>query len=410
MSLRTVLVAVLVGFGALLGGTRADATFPGTPGRLVFASERDGNSEIYSMNPDGSDLRRLTQTDVDEANPKWSPEANRIAYDRELYLHVMNAEGTANYRVHSCYYDVAPAWSPEGNHLAFVRHFGKIWEIGITTTGGQAHEIIAHGVAGNELDSSPDGSTIVFEGQTYRPEGTFVRLQIMNSDGSDRRALAPTQSNQEQPSWSPDSRRIAFASDQDGNKEIYVIGQDGSELTRLTNDPAPDYDPAWSPDGSKIAFVSERDGNAEIYMMNADGSDQTRITQHFASDGDPDWQATPTSSEVPPPTEGPTTSCDDFQTRSISLWLTDHLEAHGRVTIEEEWTRTCGGEITVERKTSRGWQVVSTPSTWPRYQVALEDRPDKYRARVPRQEASHYTDRTRTICVRAVSPVRTHTH
>src|SRR4030095_894565 len=62
--------------------------------------------------------------------------------------------------------------------------------------------------------------------------------------------------------------KIAFASDRDGNSEIYVMDADGINQTRLTNSVTFDVAPSWSPDGSKIAFVSNRDGNDEVYVMN----------------------------------------------------------------------------------------------------------------------------------------------
>src|SRR5262245_3037424 len=62
--------------------------------------------------------------------------------------------------------------------------------------------------------------------------------------------------------------KIAFASDRDGNLEIYSMDGDGGAQTRLTQNSAEDYQPAWSPDGKRIAFVSTRDGNEEIYVMN----------------------------------------------------------------------------------------------------------------------------------------------
>jgi len=73
-------------------------------------------------------------------------------------------------------------------------------------------------------------------------------------------------------------RKIVFVTEQDGNREIYIMRSDGSEQTRLTNNPADETGPLWSPDGKKIAFVSDRDGNEEIYLMNADGSGQVRVT------------------------------------------------------------------------------------------------------------------------------------
>jgi hypothetical protein len=83
--------------------------------------------------------------------------------------------------------------------------------------------------------------------------------------------------------------KIAFVSDRDGNKEIYVMDADGSNQTRLTDSPAEDSGPAWSPDGARIAFVTDRDGNNEIYVMNADGSSQIRLTDTAESDASPDW-------------------------------------------------------------------------------------------------------------------------
>jgi hypothetical protein len=83
--------------------------------------------------------------------------------------------------------------------------------------------------------------------------------------------------------------RIAFASNRDGNREIYVMNADGSGVTRLTNNPADDVVPSWSPDGRRIAFESDRDGNLEIYVMNADGSGQTNLTNNPADDVVPSW-------------------------------------------------------------------------------------------------------------------------
>src|SRR5215216_259324 len=88
-----------------------------------------------------------------------------------------------------------------------------------------------------------------------------------------------------------DGTKLAFTSDRDVNREIYVMNaQDGSNQTNLTMNPAFDFDPSWSPDGTKLAFTSDRDGNTEVYVMNAqDGSNQTRLTDNGASDGLAEW-------------------------------------------------------------------------------------------------------------------------
>ena len=85
---------------------------------------------------------------------------------------------------------------------------------------------------------------------------------------------------------------IAFDSDRDGNREIYVMGPDGSNLLNLTNHPAEDWSPVWSPDGSRIAFVSDRvkdNGSIQcIFVMNADGSEARILVNDYYNDH-PDW-------------------------------------------------------------------------------------------------------------------------
>ena len=84
--------------------------------------------------------------------------------------------------------------------------------------------------------------------------------------------------------------QIAFISDRDGNREIYLMRADGTGLVNLTNNPAVDEGPVWSPDGSKILFETNRDGNWAVYVMNADGSGVNRLlsTGGFAPAWSPD--------------------------------------------------------------------------------------------------------------------------
>ncbi|MBI4530097.1 MAG: PD40 domain-containing protein, partial [Candidatus Latescibacteria bacterium] len=87
--------------------------------------------------------------------------------------------------------------------------------------------------------------------------------------------------------------RIAFESNRDGKREIYVMNVDGTNPTRLTNNEADDTEPAWAPDGTKLAFVSNRNGNTEIYTMNANGTNPTRLTSNPATDETPNWAPFP---------------------------------------------------------------------------------------------------------------------
>jgi TolB protein len=126
-------------------------------------------------------------------------------------------------------------------------------------------------------------------------DGTEPVRLTFNADSKPSRAWAPA------PAWSPDGRKIAFTSDRDGNREIYVMNADGTGLTRLTNDDVDDENPSWSPDGNQIAFNRRVLGHLQIFVMNADGSAPTRLTElspAVANIG-PSWGRNPTNPPAP---------------------------------------------------------------------------------------------------------------
>ena len=114
-------------------------------------------------------------------------------------------------------------------------------------------------------------------------------IYAMNANGTGQTRLTNNPATDDEPAFSPDGSKIAFHSTRDGNLEVYVMNANGTGQTRLTNNSSPDAHPSWSPDGSKIAFRSDRDGNLEIYVMNSDGSNQTRLTNNPALDFYPAW-------------------------------------------------------------------------------------------------------------------------
>jgi Tol biopolymer transport system component len=123
-----------------------------------------------------------------------------------------------------------------------------------------------------------------------------LEIYVMDADGGNPTRLTDNPAEDTDPSLSPDGQKIVFASARDGNWEIYVMNADGSDTIRLTDHPAREADPAWSPDGQKIVFSSNRDGdstlnsvNSEIYVMAADGSAPTRLTYDPADDSIPNW-------------------------------------------------------------------------------------------------------------------------
>ena len=94
--------------------------------KIAFTSERDGNIDIYVMNADGSEQKRLTNSPAQDANPSFSPDGNKIAFtsnrDGNVEIYVMNADGTEQKKLtNNSVVDYTPSWSPDGNKIAFRR-------------------------------------------------------------------------------------------------------------------------------------------------------------------------------------------------------------------------------------------------------------------------------------------------
>ena len=276
------------------GGPEVTA-FPGDNGVIAFRSRRDGNSEIYVMNADGTNQTRLTNNRADDDHPAWSPDGSRIAFKGGRDIHVMNADGSDEINLtNSGAIDIKPAWSPNGTRIAFDSNRDGSHKIYVMNADGTNLTFLA---LGGDSAWSPDGTKIAFT--SGGPSNPFLDIYVINADGTNLTNLTNNRRSDVEAAWSPDGSKIAFRSDRDLNSEIYVMNADGTNQTRLTYNPRFDFNPAWSPDGSSITFTSSRDGNFEIYVMNPDGTGQTNLTNHPALDASSDWQPLPVSNRPP---------------------------------------------------------------------------------------------------------------
>jgi len=263
---------------------------------LLLVSTRDGDYAIFAMSTSGGDEQRLTDADVDPSTPEgllfqiepaWSPDGSTIAFASKrngtFDLFAMNADGSDTRRLTSTKDDdVQPDWSPDGKSIVLTRGSpGRLFVM--DADGAGARRITKEEVDETEAAWSPDGRWIAY---SRREPGTSIReLWLVRPDGSEPSALTKLGGVAQAPAWSPDGRRIVFSANTgEGGFDIYTVGADGKNVKLVTSGEDA-FEPAWSPDGKTIAFS---EAGAIVAIDVATGEERT-LTDPENNDSSPTW-------------------------------------------------------------------------------------------------------------------------
>jgi serine/threonine protein kinase len=256
--------------------------------RIAFASNRDGNYELYVMEPDGSNQQRLTNTSAEEWHPDWSPDGTRLVFqcasaDGGSNVCVVNADGSGYAPITRWPAGNAgaqrPVWSPDGKQIAVSRdEMGAtgtaIWVMG--ADGSNETKVME----GRDPSWSPDGTRIAF----MRYDDGGFQIWTTSPNGTSVKRLTEGNHDHMYPTWSPDGRQLAFEYDHDSVAIIDAAGTGASGGSPRIVAAKGSWNLSWSPDGLKLVIAPPGEG---LWLVEVDGSGTAQI----AKDGtQPSWQ------------------------------------------------------------------------------------------------------------------------
>ena len=287
-SLAALFVAALTVVTSAAGA--ADAN-----GRIVFQSNRSGGPlELYSMNPDATDVRRLTWNSVAERLPRYSPDGSMIVFARVVAgidqdIWIMNADGTGERQLTSGpARDDAPVFTRDGEHVVFQRVAGPVacpCELRIVGADGEGERLLDTG-PGNAVN--PDVSkTGKLAFASDRDDTLSIYVGDLRGGPVKRVTKGPAAFGDFRPRWAPRGNDLLFMRD-DGTSfnDIYTVHQDGTELRQLTSGSRFEEQAQWSPDGERIVFGVFDTGppfGARLHTIDADDGSDDRTLPQLAS-------------------------------------------------------------------------------------------------------------------------------
>ena len=309
---------------------------PAATGHIIFASNRDGQTDLYMTSPDGAELTRLTtgaavdnsspirlspdgtkiafsatlggNTDVyvldltnnfttritdaqeKDSSPSWSPNSQQLAFesfrDGNIEIYIANADGSNPIRLtNDPAGDSNPIWSPVSNEILFTSNrFGNS-DLMLLNLNGTVSTLTTSRAPDNAAAWSPDGNLIAYQSFS----GDISNICIIGRDGLNQ--FCPSiPAEYGTPVWSPNGAQIAASTLSNGVYSISLFNSRDGNLQQISQPGIePRGTPAWSPDGLRLVLQTQADGDMELFSVFVQTNEFTRITAIAGYDGEPTW-------------------------------------------------------------------------------------------------------------------------
>jgi TolB protein len=246
---------------------------------IAFVSDRDGSKDVYAMDFDGRNVRRLTSVKSLAMSPAVGRSA-KIAYTSYARLYpqiwVMNADGGGKHEVSTgIELNASPSFSPDDTQIAFAGSAKGNPDIYVVSAGGGGLRRLTTTRAIEASPAwSPTGRQILYTSdQSGNPQ-----IHVVDPEGTGARRVTFAGNWNDEASWSPDGARIAFACRNEGDFNICLMDLATGQTVQLTSEGSNGH-PTWSPDGQKIVYSSRRGGRTNIYSMDINGQNKRQLTE-----------------------------------------------------------------------------------------------------------------------------------
>ncbi|MCJ7500469.1 Tol-Pal system beta propeller repeat protein TolB [bacterium] len=260
--------------------------------RILFVQATDKGKEIYAMDYDGANVKRITRNGSINLSPEWWPDDNGVVYTSykhgEPDLFSLALRGGEERIADGIGVEVGADFSPDGRQLAFMKNNDGNPDIYITDTRGKGLTRITWLKSVEASPTwSPDGKRMAFVSDRYGSPQIFV----MNVDGSGVQRVTLEGSYNSSPAWSPSGDLIAYTNRVGGSFGVALVDPETLQSRQLVGEAGNNEDPAWSPDGRYISFSSDRTGTYQIYIVDKDGRKEWRFTSGSGEKNQPAWSS-----------------------------------------------------------------------------------------------------------------------